>query len=218
MEKLLQDGIDSKLFSERVKEARAGLSQEQFGKKCNLSAQAISKYEQGGKDDGGFRMPTFGNAASIAKAAGVSLDWLAGRVGDDRKMLHADDADKLRLETYGDLYRVFEHIIDSVFPGAAISIEEYVDTRYEMGVSGYPEEYEVKKERICLRIPDKKLVTFQKGLMRFEEAGKESAEFSDVADYAITQLKAQMNSAPLPEYKKPSRSSLADITPEDIPF
>ena len=64
-------------FARRMREARVqkGIKQNQLADETGLTPQTISLYEkatEGGK--GG--QPTLKNAVAIAKALGVSLDWL----------------------------------------------------------------------------------------------------------------------------------------------
>ena len=61
-------------FAERLKEERQkkNMTQAKLAEIAGVSTQTISSYEKGGKS------PNLDNAAAIAKALGVSLDYLAG--------------------------------------------------------------------------------------------------------------------------------------------
>lgn len=64
----------SEEFAKKMKEVRGrnGLKQKDLAAKIGATPQTISAYEKKGKT------PTLENVASIAKALGVSLDWLCG--------------------------------------------------------------------------------------------------------------------------------------------
>lgn len=70
------------VFPERLKQARteAGMTQAHLAAECGLAYASISAYEKGQKS------PTVHTAAAIAKALGLSLDWLMGL--DDRQGIH----------------------------------------------------------------------------------------------------------------------------------
>lgn len=62
-------------FGKRLKEARnlKGWSIRELAVRANVCSQCVERYEKG------QGMPTFYNAARLACALSVSLDWLAGR-------------------------------------------------------------------------------------------------------------------------------------------
>ena len=63
-----------KIFAHRLKMAREikGWSQKELAKRSKCSQNAVSNYERG------VQLPSLENAADLAVALGVSLDWLTG--------------------------------------------------------------------------------------------------------------------------------------------
>ncbi len=60
-------------IGDRIKELRAGLSQEEFGKKFGVTSVTISAIEKGKQN------PGWDLAEAICDEYGVSLDWLRGK-------------------------------------------------------------------------------------------------------------------------------------------
>jgi len=83
--------IDS-VFAERLKEVREkrGLSLTGLSKLTDVKVQSLSTYEATGPKR---KTPTIANAARLAAALGVSLDWLCGLTRSERGT---------KLESYGD--------------------------------------------------------------------------------------------------------------------
>ena len=152
MENNIKNGIDSKLFAERVREARGKLSQREFGEKCMLTAQAISKYENADDEDG--RLPSIENAAAIAKAAGVSLDWLAGL--SDEKSLNGQSKNNMQFETYWDLYLLLRKIA-CIFGGSLTVKKVKHENEWDEDINDYVS-YEARE--VTLTIPDELLARF----------------------------------------------------------
>ena len=67
------------IFAERMKQARtgAGMKQNELAKAVGVTPATISAYEKASTDGNG-KNPTLENAQKIAKALGVSLDWICG--------------------------------------------------------------------------------------------------------------------------------------------
>ena len=70
--------IDTDLFPERLKKARAAKdwTQTKLAERAGVTKRIVVGYEQGA------RRPSLFNAALLAEALDVNLDWLAGRVKD----------------------------------------------------------------------------------------------------------------------------------------
>ncbi|WP_010324346.1 LexA family transcriptional regulator [Marinobacterium stanieri] len=67
--------FNSELFSERLRLAIGSESINKFASKCGFSESLVRKYLSGS-------IPGFDKAAVMARAAGVSLEWLAGERGE----------------------------------------------------------------------------------------------------------------------------------------
>lgn len=67
------------IFAQRMKQSREnkGLKQNELAKIVGVTPTTISAYEKS-DDEGNGKKPTLENAQAIAKALGVSLDWLSG--------------------------------------------------------------------------------------------------------------------------------------------
>lgn len=80
-------------FGEKLKQARkeAGLSQEQFAEKMNVSRSAVAKWET---DKG---MPDVNNLKVIAQLLGVSVDYL---LDEDEKICFNEIKEPIDLEKY----------------------------------------------------------------------------------------------------------------------
>lgn len=217
MTKSLRHGFDSALFAERVKKARGALSQEKFGQKCFLTSQAISKYENADNDDKSKgRLPSIDTAALIAKAAGVSLDWLAGL--SDNKELSAEGKSLPKLETYWDLYSLFEYL-KVLIEGSRISIksESYLEMDYS---TGYPDEQ--KRKVFCFSIPDEKLVAWRESAEAIDALSQKVSEASGKFDsevWAMARegLRAKMEKERLTYHDWMAESDTAEES-DDLPF
>ena len=80
-------------FGEKLKEARkeAGLSQEQFAEKMNVSRSAIAKWES---DKG---MPDVNNLKMMAQLLGISLDYL---LDEDEKLSFNETKEAIDLDSF----------------------------------------------------------------------------------------------------------------------
>lgn len=80
-------------FGEKLKEARkeAGLSQEQFAEKMNVSRSAVAKWET---DKG---MPDVNNLKVMAQLLNISIDYL---LDEDEKISFNEIKEAIRLEDY----------------------------------------------------------------------------------------------------------------------
>lgn len=80
--------VDLNIFSKRLKEAREamGYTQRTLANQVGITPASLSAYEKDGKN------PSLNVAAEIAKACGVSLDWLCGI-----------DEGKYEMKTYADV-------------------------------------------------------------------------------------------------------------------
>ncbi len=105
-------------FGQRLKEQRTkkGLNQKELSSICGVSTQTISGYEKGGK------LPTIDNAARLAKALGVSLDWLAGIDTPQPAQTHKP------IRTLGDVAREIVRIHS--YEQFDVSIEEEENAEY----------------------------------------------------------------------------------------
>lgn len=67
------------IFAQRMKQSREnkGLKQNELAKIVGVTPTTISAYEKS-DEEGNGKKPTLENAQAIAKALGVSLDWLSG--------------------------------------------------------------------------------------------------------------------------------------------
>lgn len=196
MENTFANGMNANLFAERAREARGRLSQKEFGEKCGLTAQAISKYENAGSSDG--RLPSIANAVAMARAAGVSLDWLAGL--SDQKQAQPAAQPNLRLENYWDAYSALEQISSRL--QGCLSVAEVEDCY----------SYPIKAEKVFrLQIKDEKLVQLQEMVQSIEELETNNLKVSgnfNIGKMARTGLQSEMEKQPLP----------SDIFADDIPF
>ena len=73
-----------RIFCERLKELRGGMSQRDFAIKIGANQQTYSNWEAGRKDPASSVLP------SIATTMGVSIDWLLGL--SDRRELGGEAA------------------------------------------------------------------------------------------------------------------------------
>lgn len=80
------------IFAKRLRTLREkhGYTQKEFAEKAGVSSSSYNAYEQGTK------APPLTSAAKIAKALGVSLDWLCGMDSDYEVRTYAEVAKMLR--------------------------------------------------------------------------------------------------------------------------
>lgn len=71
------------IFAQRMKQAREqkNMKQNELAKAVGVTPTTISAYEKS-DNEGNGKKPTLENAQAIAKALGVSLDWLSGNINN----------------------------------------------------------------------------------------------------------------------------------------
>ena len=106
-------------FAERLRDRRTelGLTQRGLAEVAGVSSSAVSSYEKYDK------IPPLDIAAKIAKALGVTLEWLSG-----------DDSPVFQVKTVGDVARVLMHIDAQVYSKC------YFSHTFTDDLSGNPED------------------------------------------------------------------------------
>lgn len=143
---------DMAVFAERLKEAREAksLKQKDLAEQIGVSYQTISAYE---KIDaaGKSKNPTLENAVSIARALGVSLDWLCGLDGPDENE---------SFKNYKEMGKAIVALVDTVDIG--------FDVAYKVGDEEYSSStvmQDIELQKYAIKVP--KLVVEDECLRKF---------------------------------------------------
>ena len=82
--------FDPQISAKRIRDQRKelGITQEELAKKANIAKVTLKKYE------GGTRVPQEDMRKNLARALGVSEEWLVGE-SDDKNLIDALSKDKL---------------------------------------------------------------------------------------------------------------------------
>lgn len=135
-DKMEQDNI----FAKRLKESRlrTGLKQADLAEKAGITAASISAYESADGTKG--KNPSLENAKAIAKALGVSLDWLCG-LSDSNSDVSSGSIEDNRLSSA-------VRFITSLIECGAFKVKRVSTTITEIDREGYPEEVEVERAQL----------------------------------------------------------------------
>lgn len=190
MKRALKDGIDSTLFAERIKEAREDhergkLTQKELGKICNITDNAISRYENADQDGG--QLPSVGKAAAIAKATGYSLDYLVGL----SNIKHLNEKASIKLENYKDAYDLLVIIAARLNGSIYLGEYDYIG----------PDQVTRKETGLFLRLDDPQIVNYKEtmdDISMLDLNRKVAFGSSKPAEYAKKGLEEDMKNTPLP--------------------
>ena len=132
--------IELQLFSERLKDLRGNLhmTQKEFAEKINITAAALSAYENNQKN------PSIAVAKRIAETFDISLDWLCG-VSENQQRVFS-------LKNYKDVAEVIIHLITDVYNGT-FQIKTIEETEYTDTELPFDNNY-TKKTSMALIFPD----------------------------------------------------------------
>lgn len=166
------------IFAKRIKETRenAGIKQFELAKIVNITPTTLSAYELFDATSTG-KKPSLHNAIEIAKALGVSLDWLCGLSNEiqapDSKLLSAF-IDSKQQYSDSDLF------IDFIKPSDTVCsiLESYGKSFVQSPVQPDEEQSDViaaqeqrmSEEAVTITIRNPRIVKFLKGWIRMYES------------------------------------------------